>query len=200
MSTLSFKVAFPIIIAGFFIMVTFMAINYENLSTSFYVIFSFLVIYIFSFGFAIGYKFVAPVKRLLQRASDLSNGDFKSRFYSESKDEIGQLSNVFNTIAEKLEESNYENEKTKKLVGMRVEAETQSLKEIISALEQKVQNRTLEAQKIMRDLEKFQEYSRVKDSESAQLKNEIAALKEKLEKHSVKKKSATRGAKKGKLK
>src|SRR3989344_9246005 len=187
MQALSFKIALPIIITGFFVMVAFIALNYENLNTSFYIIFFFLAAYVFLFGFAIGQNFTAPVRKLLQKADDLSKGDLKSRFYSESKDELGQLSGVFNRIADRLEESNTENEKIEKSVGIKVEAETQSLKDIINALEQKVQNRTLEVQKMVRDLEKFKEYSGEKEADSIVLKNQILELKEKLEKHGDKK-------------
>ncbi|OGZ73870.1 MAG: hypothetical protein A2908_00785 [Candidatus Staskawiczbacteria bacterium RIFCSPLOWO2_01_FULL_38_12b] len=187
MSTLSFKIAYPIVIAGFFVIVSVIALNYNSLNASFYIILSFLTVYLFLFGFATGQNFAAPVKRLLKKADDLSRGDLKSRFYSESKDEIGQLSSVFNRIADRLEESNTENEKIEKSVGIKVEAETQSLKDIINALEQKVQNRTLEVQKMVRDLEKFKEYSGEKEADSIVLKNQILELKEKLEKHGDKK-------------
>ncbi len=190
MPRLSFKIAFPIIIAGFFIMVAFIAVNYESLNVGFYSILFLLVVYIFLFGFAIGQNFASPIKKLLERADDLSKGDLKSRFYSESKDEIGQLSNVFNKIADKLEESHSETEKTEKSVGIRVEAETQSLKEIINDLERKVQNRTLEFQRVFADLEKFREYSKAKEIELTALKNQVLELKTRLERHGVRKNKA----------
>ena len=170
MATLSSKVAYPIIIAGFFVIVSFIAINYNNLNASFYLIFLLLVVFIFLFGLAAGQNFTMPVKKLLERADDLSKGELESRFYSESKDEIGQLSNAFNKIAHELEESNYENEKTKKLVGIKIEVETKALKETISNLEQKVQNKTMELQKALGDLEKLQKYSKERDAELAELK------------------------------
>ena len=168
-------------------MVSFIALNYENLNTSFYIIFAFLAAYVFLFGFAIGQNFAVPVRKLLKKADDLSKGDLKSRFYSESKDEIGQLAVAFNKIANQLEESNTENENTKKSVGIKVEAETQGFKETIGALEQKVQNRTLELSKINTDLEKFKESSRAREAEAAELKNQMADMKKKLEEHSGKK-------------
>jgi len=136
---------------------------------------------------AIGQNFAVPVRKLLKKADDLSKGDLKSRFYSESKDEIGQLAVAFNKIANQLEESNTENENTKKSVGIKVEAETQGFKETIGALEQKVQNRTLELSKINTDLEKFKESSRAREAEAAELKNQMADMKKKLEEHSGKK-------------
>src|SRR3989344_4444164 len=194
MPRLSFKIAYPIIIAGLFIIVSFIALNYQNLNASFYIIFAFLTIYVFLFGFAIGQNFTAPVKKLLQKADDLSKGDLKSRFYLESKDELGQLSGVFNRIADQLEESNNLNETTKRSVGIKVEAETQALKEVIGALEQKVQNRTLEIQKIAGDLEKLKQTSSVKEEEGGQLKSQIFELQEQLNKKGAKKRAIKKEA------
>src|SRR5579863_4233341 len=112
MPSISFKIATPIIVAGLFIIVSFIALNYNNLNWMFYVVFAFLVAYVFLFGFATGQDFTKPIKNLLKKADDLSKGDLKSRFYSESKDELGQLANVFNRIADQLEEGNSENERT----------------------------------------------------------------------------------------
>jgi methyl-accepting chemotaxis protein len=190
MAKLSFKIAYPIIIAGFFIMVSFIALDYNNLSPSFYFVFAFIAVYVFLFGFAIGQNFTAPVKKLLQRADDLSKGDLKSRFYLEGKDELGQLSQVFNKIAEQLEQSNAEKEKTEQSVGIKVEAQTQSLKETINALERKVQNRTSEIQKMVGDLEKIKQYSKGREQEAEELKNQIAELKKKIDGSSPKKAKA----------
>jgi len=157
-------------------MVSFIALDYENLNATFYIVFAFIALYVFLFGFAIGQNFTIPVKKLLKRANDLSQGDLKSRFYSESKDELGQLAGVFNRIADQLEQSNDKNEKTEKSVGIKVEAQTQSLKDVINALEQKVQNRTIELQRIAGDLETFKKNSKSRDSELAELKNQIMKL------------------------
>jgi methyl-accepting chemotaxis protein len=116
----------------------------------------------------------------------LSGGDLKSRFYSESKDELGQLANVFNRIADQLEESNSENEKTKRAVDIKIDVETKSLKETITALEKKIENRTIETQKMNMDSEKFKENLKIKEAELSQLRNQIAELKKRLDKNTVK--------------
>ncbi len=147
MSKLSSKVAYPIIIAGIFVIVSIVAISYDNLNASFYLIFILLIIFIFLYSIAVGQNLTSPVKKLLERADDLSKGELESRFFTESQDEIGELSTTFNKIAHKLEDSNYENEKTKKMVGLRIEVETRALRDTISNLEQKLQNKTSELQK-----------------------------------------------------
>jgi len=182
MKTLSSKIAYYIIIAGLFIIAAFVAANYQNLTTSLYIMALLLSVYVFFFGFAVGQQFTAPVKKLLKEVNKLGTGDLKSRFYTRSRDEIGQLSNTFNKIAAQLEETYAEKERIKQLVGVKVEAQTHALEEVIHALEQKVQNKSLELQKIMGDLEKVKEYSRVKESELVDLKDQIVKLKKKTQK------------------
>ena len=178
MFSISLKIAYPIILAGLFIIVAFIAVNYQTLSGGFYIVLGLLIAYIFLFGFATGQNFASPVKKLLKRANDLSEGDLKSRFYSQSKDELGELARVFNKIADEFEQSKSETATLEKSVDIKVQARTQALEETINALEQKVKNRTFEIQKIAGELERLQSESK-KDDVSA-LKNQIADLKEHL--------------------
>lgn len=187
MPKISYRIAYPIIVSGFFIIVAFMALNYQNLNVNFYFIFPMLAIYVFFFGVAIGQNVSSPIKKLLKKAQDLSNGDFKSRFYLENKDELGELAKVFNKIANELEESKSATEKSERSVGIKVEAKTQALEETINALEQKVKNRTFELTKMVSDLEKFQEQSKQKEGEAEQLKNQIMQLQQQLEGRGAKK-------------
>lgn len=177
MANLSFKVAYPIIIAGLFVVVIFIALNYRILSITFYVILALLLCYIFLFGFATGQNLAKPVKRLLQRADELSKGDLKTRLYLDGKDEIGELARVFNKIAEELERSKSETVTLKRSVDMKVQARTQALEETINALEQKVRNRAIEFQKMNGDWEKFQWQLKSKEVEVADLRDQILKLK-----------------------
>jgi len=162
MPTLSLKVAYPIIIAGLFIVVAFIAINYQSLTTGFYVVLSLLTIYIFLFGFATGENFALPIKKLLKKAEELTQGNFKSRIYLNDKDELGQLAKVFNKLAEQLEQIETKAETLEKTVDIKVKAKTQSLEETINALDQKVKNRTVELQRLMAELQKYQQKSSFK--------------------------------------
>ncbi len=182
MPKLSFKIAYPIIIAGLFIIVAFIALNYETLNINFYIILGLLIVYIFLFGFATGQNFAVPIKKLLQRADGLSKGDLKSRFYSESKDEIGELARVFNKIAEEFEESKNETQTLERSVDMKVKARTGALEETIEALEQKIKNRTMELERLALSVEKFQQDAKNRDTETAGLRGELVELREQLEK------------------
>jgi nitrate/nitrite-specific signal transduction histidine kinase len=172
MTKISLKVAYPIIITGLFIIVIFVALNYENLSPDFYMVLIPLTAFLFLFGFASGQKFALPVKKLLKGADYISKGNFKSRFLLEEKDELGQLSKVFNNIAEEFE--NHELKIT--TLDNKVKLRTKALEEIILVLEQKIKNRTLELQNALEDLEKTQIQTNIKGSEIMDLKNQIVSL------------------------
>ena len=185
MLKISFKIAYPIILAGIFIIVAFVGLNYENLNSSFYIIFVLLTVYTFLFVFATGQNFARPFKELLQKADDLSRGDLKSRYYLENKDELGELARTFNKIADEFEQSKYANENVEKSVDIKVKARTQALEETINALEQKVKNRTAELQRIAGELEKFKDQP--KEDEILELKEKIKDLKKELSGRKVKK-------------
>ncbi len=170
MSKVSVKIAFPMILAAVFVAVILISVDYERLSLASYITISFLFIFVFFFGFNTGQSFSAPIKKILSRAIDLNKGDLKTRVYLETKDELSELARAFNQIAEKLEESKCLEEQTEKSVDMKVRAKTKSLEETITALEQKVKNRTIELERANEALRKHQPKSKsesVEDSETS---------------------------------
>lgn len=186
-SNVAFKIAAPIIITGIFIITIFIALNYERLDTNFYIVLALIAIYIFLFGFATGQKFVLPVKKLLKRATDLSEGDLTTRIYLETKDEFSDLAEIFNKIASELEKSHSKTETTEKSVGIKVKARTRALEETINALEQKVKNRTLELHKIIDELRMIQEKTKTKEIKTKQLKKKSNNPKRTLNKYQTEK-------------
>lgn len=179
-SAITVRIALPIIIIGTFTIVVFIALGSNKIDIGFYTVVFLLSIFIFLFGFAIGQNFSLPVRKILKRATELSQGDLKTRVYLETKDEFGELAKIFNRIAEDLEKSRSEAEKTEKSVDIKVRAKTQDLEETIGALEQKVRNRTVELERLVDESEKFKEESKKKEKEALALKAEINQLKEEL--------------------
>ena len=171
------KIATPIILTGIFTIIVFVALDYSRLDFNFYMVFSILIIYVFFFGFAIGQNFVSPLKKILQRAVELTKGDLSSRVYLESKDELGELAKVFNELADKLEENKSTIEATEKGVDIKVKARTESLEETIMALEQKIKNRTFELEKMISDFQKLQKDAKNKEIEVGELRQEINSFK-----------------------
>ncbi|MFA6190491.1 MAG: HAMP domain-containing protein [Candidatus Staskawiczbacteria bacterium] len=191
MQKTSFKVALPVILAGMFSIVVFLALNPEGLEPSFYIILFLLSIFIFFYGLHIGQSVAMPVKKILKRAIDLSKGDLKTRFYLETKDEFGELAQIFNKIADDLEQSRMNAENSEKSVGIKVKAKTQDLEETINALEQKVKNRTVEIEKLMQESARLQNQIKTKEVENTDLSGEISKIKSSVPSRAPKKEIVT---------
>jgi len=179
MAKRSTKIAIPIVLAGIFTITTFIAIGYEQLDPAFYMVVLFLVIFVFFFGIATGQSINSPLKKLLDKATELSKGNLSSRVYLETKDELSELANVFNKIAEELQESQEQETNAEKSVGIKVKAKTQELEETINALEQKVKNRTIELERLIKESDRLQEDLKNKEIESDQLRKELEDFKQK---------------------
>jgi HAMP domain-containing protein len=184
MAKLTSKIAVPIILVGIFAIVVFIAINYEQLGADFYITVLCLAVFVFSFGFAIGQSIASPVRKLLEEATELSKGNLSSRTYLESKDELSELAEVFNKIAEELKVSREQETNIEKSVGIKVKARTKDLEETIGALEQKVKNRTIELERLIEESNKLQIGAKTKETEIAQLKKELSNFKQKLGRYS----------------
>lgn len=181
MNKITFKIALPIILTGVFSIIVFIATGYGKLDSSFYIVFIVFSIYVFLFGVAIGENLSLPIKKLIQRATLLSEGDLKTRVYLETKDEFGELGKIFNKIAEDLEESKSAGVKAEESVDIKVKARTQALEETISALEQKVKNRTIELERIEKELESEKQLENSKESELEDLRQKVEELKAQLD-------------------
>lgn len=181
MNKITFKIALPIILTGVFSIIVFIATGYGKLDSSFYIVFIVFSIYVFLFGVAIGENLSLPIKKLIQRATLLSEGDLKTRVYLETKDEFGELGKIFNKIAEDLEESKSAGVKAEESVDIKVKARTQALEETISALEQKVKNRTIELERIEKELESEKQLENSKESELENLRQKVEELKAQLD-------------------
>lgn len=188
MSKLTSKIAIPIILVGIFAIVVLLAIDYEQLTPSFYIIVLLLTIAVFFFGIAIGQNFVSPIKKLLSGATKLSKGNLSSRVYIETKDELSELAGLFNKIAEELEAGRAQQEDAEKTVSIKVRARTKDLEETINALEQKVKNRTIELERLIEESNKLQEEAKSKKTETAELRKEITNFRRKIGGHSKSKK------------
>lgn len=179
MSKLTTKISIPIILAGVFAITIFIALDHDRLDTAFYIVLLILTVFVFLFGFATGQEFASPIKKLLERAIELSNGNLSSRVYLETKDELAELAKVFNKIAEELESSQVRQEKTEQSVGVKVKAKTQELEETINALEQKVKNRTAELERLVKEADKSRSDIKDKELEASKLREELLGLKQK---------------------
>lgn len=183
MSKITSKITVPIVLVGLFSIVVFVSITYEQLGIAFYVILLFLSIYIFSFGFAVGQSFASPVRKLLEKTRELSKGNLSSRVYLHTKDELAELAELINQIAEELEETHIDDKMIEKSADIKAKARTQVLEESVGALEEKVRSRTAELEKILAESKTLRRQMRYRESEIAQLNKEIDKLSSKLKRN-----------------
>jgi len=171
MFKLTTKIAIPVILVGLFAIISFVSVDYEKLEPNLYIIITLLVVFVFFSGIAIGQSISSLVKRVLEKSNELSKGNFSSRVYINTKDELSELANNFNRLAEKLEESRLQEENAEKTIAIKVKARTNDLEETIKALDQKVKNRTIELEKLMEKANKIQEGSKNEAVEDVPTKN-----------------------------
>ena len=180
MSKLTTKIAVPIILAGTFAITIFIALDYDRLEPSFYIILLLLLVYVFFFGLATGQSLSSPIKKLLDKATELSKGNLSSRVYLETKDEFSELANTFNKIAEEFEVSHESQANAEKSVSIKVKAKTKELEETIGALEQKVKNRTIELERLIEESNRLKELAKSSGTETAQLRQELSDSQQKV--------------------
>lgn len=173
----------PVILVGIFAIVVFIATDYEKVEPSFFIIIIILTIYVFFFGLAIGREIAWPVKQLLGKATELSEGKLSSRVYLETKDELAELARIFNKLAEELQASHAQEANMENSVNIKVKARTKDLEETINSLEQKVKNRTIELERLIKEYSKLQEDVKNKGTETIQLKKELADFNKKIGKY-----------------
>jgi len=155
MPKLVIRIAIPIILVGVFVILTLFALNYEQFNLSFYIVITLLLVFLFSFGIAIGQNLTSPVKKILDGAQELSKGNWSQRIDVETKDELSELASAFNKIAEELQDDYEQRSEMEKSVAIKVRAQTKEFQETISALEQKVKNRTIELERLTNEINKL---------------------------------------------
>jgi len=156
MAKLTFKIALPIIITGIFIITAVIAIIYDQLNVSLYVTIGLLLVYTIFYSMAVSRRVATPVGKILKEAKELSRGNLSDRVYLETRDELAELAQVLNEIAEKLEIDREEKYNSEKALGIKVKVKTQEFQETIEALEQKVRNRTIELERLIKETERLQ--------------------------------------------
>ncbi len=162
MGKFSFKIAFSIIAAGLFIVVSFAALNYENLSLSFHIVSSFIIAFIFLFGFAMGHAHALPVRELLKKVDNVKMGNFRSKLQLRTKDEIEEISNAFNQVTEGLEKNIEDARALKKSTDIKLKTKDIMSEKIIDALEEKIKNRTTDLERAIAETDQLKKQLREK--------------------------------------
>lgn len=170
MRTFSSKIAFSIIAAGLFVVSSFVALNYEHLTSPFYVVSGLLVAFVLLFGCAMGNNYSLPVRELLKEADmAVKKATSKNHLQSETKDEVEQLSKAFNVIVQGLSQKSSDMETFKKSSDIKFKTKDIVSEKVIDVLEEKVKNRTVELERVSVELERTRQQLALKEREVTSL-------------------------------
>lgn len=137
------------------------------------------------FSFFLAKTIVKPIEILKKTAMKIGKGEF-IKTAIKSKDEIGELADVFNKMVDELKEYHTLSEEEKTILEIRVRARTKQLEELNEGLDQQVKEKTSELQKRLDELEKFNKMTIGRELKMAELKKQNKILKKELEELKIK--------------
>lgn len=172
----SWKIAYFIILSGFFVVFAFLAVNYQNLSTAFYIFIGSVCSFIFLFGVFVGQSSARSLTEVTSVAHKLSEGDLHSRAHVKSNDEFNRLAEALNAMADELEKNKNEKEKMNEMVAVKVNSIVRPVHDTIEALEQKVAHRTAQMHWANNLSKRAQLDVMLKEAEFIDLKGKLAKV------------------------
>lgn len=117
-----------------------------------------------------------PLGQLHKAMMRVRGGDMDARADVESKSEIGELAETFNSTVQNLKKSQAELQEAKLTLEVRVAARTRELKELTALQEKTIQERTKDLQAKVDELERFQRLTVGREMKMIELKKEITKL------------------------
>lgn len=123
--------------------------------------------------------FLGNLFKIRKTALEVAENNFNVRAEVKSKDEIGDLANIFNQMLDKIEKSQDDLKKADIQLEQRVKERTAELENLKSNLEKMVEERTKELQNKLAELERFQELTVGRELNIFKLKEELKSFKEK---------------------
>lgn len=176
MARFSWKILYFILISGTFALVALAAANYQNLNADVYLIIYLVLIFLLLFGCAMAWAISRPLKKIVEAANELAEGNMHSRAHVRGDDELAQVAQALNKIGQNIEKSHKEKEELGQSVATKVHLITQPLHETIQALEQKVSHRTAQMHQATQLAQKLQFDLLLKEAEFVDLKGQMAKL------------------------
>ena len=140
-----------------------------------------LFVAILSFSLAIGVwlsnKILRPISILRKGADIIGSGNYDYKVEVETKDELHQLANAFNKMANDIKISQAKVQAAKAELEKQVEARTRELKELTERQEEVIKQRTKEIQERMHELERFHKLAVGRELAMVELKEQIKKVK-----------------------
>jgi nitrate/nitrite-specific signal transduction histidine kinase len=132
--------------------------------------------------FFIRITLINPINDIKSGMTTVAGGSLDYRIKVKNNDEIGELAEGFNSMAEKLKERTLALGKEKAGLEEKVKIRTQELEVFARSLNEKVKQKTKDLNDKIQELERFQKLAVGRESKMIELKKEIERLKDKLEK------------------
>ncbi len=122
-------------------------------------------------------KVLKPLNKLLDAVSEAKKGNLDIRVKVISSDEIGELSEEFNSMIAQLKDTKEALEDERAILEIKVKARTKELEELAQGLDEKIKERTRELQGRIEQLERFHRLTVGREMKMLELKKELDALK-----------------------
>lgn len=154
----------------------------ENLYST--VIVAFITIILFTFTIIGTFLLVRrimirPLILLMNSFEKLKNKEYKTRLGNFVINEVNQVFDSFNYMADELGKFHANLENSKKFLETQVEKRTKELKELTKKQEKIIEERTKDLKDKMVDMERFQKFAVGRELKMIELKNEIKKIKNK---------------------
>ncbi|MDO8524177.1 MAG: cache domain-containing protein [bacterium] len=124
-------------------------------------------------SYLLGNKIVVPIKKIITATRRVSLGELEIKIAIKTGDEIEELAESFNKMADDLKISRTGLEESKDVLEIKVAARTRELQELAKSLEGKVGERTKELQKRLNELERFYRLTVGRELKMIDLKKKI---------------------------
>lgn len=158
------------------------ALVFESIFLTFILIISVITLGMGTLSFLVFRFILNPLQIIKGGIKKFSRGRFEEKIELETRDELEDLANTFNEMAEDLRKSHRALEEAKTVLEIKVEARTKELRELAESLEEKVKERTKEIQERVEELERFQRVAVGRELKMVELKKRIKELGKKLKK------------------
>ena len=141
------------------------------------IFFVLVIIFVVFISFYFSRGVTQPLEQVRKGAEIIGKGNFEHRIKIKTGDELEELGESINRMANDLKRSREELEEYSKTLEIKVDARTMELKELTESLDAQVKEKTKELWERIKELERFRKLTIGRELKMIELKKEIKKLK-----------------------